>query len=90
MSHVFRGVVMKETVSVEEARRRFAQLPRGAREGRSYVITAHGRPVAEIVPASIPDRTRGAARTQLLARLRAQSAVDAGRWTRDELYADAT
>ena len=31
-----------------------------------------------------------AARARLLARLRAQPAVDIGRWTRDELYADAT
>ncbi|MGE0117262.1 MAG: type II toxin-antitoxin system Phd/YefM family antitoxin [Dongiaceae bacterium] len=52
---------MKETVSVSEARGRFAQLLRGVRDGRSYVVTAHGRPVAQIVPASMPDRARAAA-----------------------------
>jgi hypothetical protein len=35
-------------------------------------------------------RLRFAARARLLARLRAQPAIDVGRWTRDELYADAT
>jgi prevent-host-death family protein len=81
---------MKETVSVAEARRRFAQLLRGVRDGRSYVVTVHGRPVAQIVPASMPERTRAAAHACLLARLRAQPAVEVARWTRDELYPDAT
>ena len=71
---------MKETISVAEARRRFAQLLRGVRDGRSYVVTVHGR----------PDRTRAAAHARLLARLRAQPAIEVARWTRDELYPDAT
>jgi prevent-host-death family protein len=81
---------MKDTVSVAEARQRFAQLLRGVRDGRSYVVTVHGRPVAQIVPVRMPDRTRAAAHACLFARLRAQPTVDAGRWTRDELYPDAT
>jgi prevent-host-death family protein len=79
---------MDRIVSAAEANRRFSQLLRAVREGRSYVVTAHGRPVAKIVPAGIRDRTAATARDTLLNRLRDQRASDAGRWTRDELYAD--
>ncbi len=79
---------MDEVVSAAEANRRFSRLLRNVREGRSYVVTAHGRPVARIVPAGPKDRTAEGARTALIARLRGQPAVDVGPWTRDELYAD--
>jgi prevent-host-death family protein len=80
---------MDEVVSAAEANRRFSRLLRMVREGRSYVVTAHGRPVAKIVPAGASDRTMASARAALLDRLRAQPVVDAGRWTREELYVDA-
>jgi prevent-host-death family protein len=80
---------MEKVVSAAEANRRFSQLLRTVREGRSYVVTAHGRPVAKIIPADGQDRTRAGARAALLDRLRAEPAVDVGRWTREELYADA-
>ncbi len=79
---------MEEIVSAAEANRRFSQLLRTVREGRSYVVTAHGRPVAKIVPVGRQDRTTAGARAALLARLGAQPVIDVGRWTRDELYAD--
>lgn len=79
---------MDEVVSAAEANRRFSQLLRTVREGRSYVVTAHGRPVARIIPAGAEDRTAEGARAALIARLRSQRAVDIGPWTRDELYAD--
>lgn len=80
---------MEEVVSAADANRRFSQLLRTVREGRSYVVTAHGKPVAKIVPAGGHDRTRAGARAALLDRLRAEPVVDVGRWTREELYADA-
>jgi antitoxin (DNA-binding transcriptional repressor) of toxin-antitoxin stability system len=56
------------------------------REGRSFVITSHGRPVARLVPVDAGDRTTRRARSLLVERLRQQSVTDIGRWTRDELY----
>ncbi|WP_296745631.1 type II toxin-antitoxin system Phd/YefM family antitoxin [Mesorhizobium sp.] len=78
---------MDETVSAADANRRFSHILREVREGHSYVVTSHGRPVARIVPAGdegVASRSRAA----LLQRLERQIVVDAGRWTRDELYED--
>ena len=79
---------MDETISAAEANRRFSQLLRTVREGRSYVVTAHGRPVARIVPLSERDIEAERAKQALLARLEAEPVVDIGHWTRDELYDD--
>jgi prevent-host-death family protein len=79
---------MDKVVSAAEANRRFSQLLRSVRDGDSYVVTAHGRPVARIVPISDSDRVQDAARVALLEHLRAQKPVHAGKWTRDELYED--
>jgi antitoxin (DNA-binding transcriptional repressor) of toxin-antitoxin stability system len=49
-------------------------------------VTAHGKPIARIVPCTQADAARAAARSALLQRLAAQPAIDIGRWTRDELY----
>jgi antitoxin (DNA-binding transcriptional repressor) of toxin-antitoxin stability system len=59
------------------------------KKGRSVIVTSHGKPVARITPMAEDERTVGNARAALLARLRKERAVDAGRWTRDELYDDA-
>jgi prevent-host-death family protein len=75
-----------ETVSAAEANRRFSSILRGVRDGCSYTITSHGRPVARLVPPV--ERTTVAARDLLLARLAAQPAIEIGRWTRDALYED--
>ena len=79
---------MDETVSAADANRRFSLLLRGVREGHSYVVTSHGRPVARIVPADTRESAVSGARAALLSRLERQPVVDAGRWTRDELYDD--
>ncbi len=79
---------MEEAVSAADANRRFSLLLRGVREGRSYVVTSHGRPVARLVPAGLRDDAERRARTTLLARLESERAANAGRWTRDELYED--
>ena len=80
----------EETVSAAEANRRFSRLLRGVREGRSYVVTAHGRPIARLVPAvegtTEERRVREAALRALLDRVAKQPVIDIGRWTRDELY----
>ena len=46
---------MEEAVSAADANRRFSLLLRGVREGRSYVVTSHGKPVARLIPAGKHD-----------------------------------
>ncbi|MCO5121136.1 MAG: type II toxin-antitoxin system prevent-host-death family antitoxin [Burkholderiaceae bacterium] len=79
---------MEEAVSAAEANRKFSLILRGVREGHSYVVTSHGRPVARIVPADRRESIVAGARTALLSRLERQPVLNAGRWTRDELYED--
>ena len=79
---------MDEPVSAADANRSFSRILRGVRDGQSYVLTSHGRPVARIVPAEQEGRVASRAKSALLARLRSQPAVEIGRWTRDELYDD--
>lgn len=77
---------MDQAISSAEANRAFSKILRNVRDGQSYVVTAHGKPVARIVPYSEADASRVAARAALLLRLDQQPATDVGRWTRDELY----
>ena len=77
---------MDEFVSAAEANRSFSRLLRNVREGHSYTVTSHGRPVAHIVPARTQDAAKDAAWAKLLKRLETQPALNAGKWTRDELY----
>ena len=79
---------MEEAVSAADANRRFSLLLRGVREGRSYVVTSHGKPVARLIPAGRRDEAAKSARATLLSRLEKQPVLNAGRWTRDELYED--
>lgn len=80
--------MMEEAVSAANANRKFSVLLRGVREGRSYVVTSHGQPIARLIPATRDDEVFVAARSELLARLESQPVVNAGLWTRDELYED--
>jgi len=77
---------MDHSISAADANRNFSRLLREVRDGRSYVVTAHGRPVARIVPCQPADLSREAARSALLRRLTRQTAVDIGSWTRESLY----
>jgi len=79
---------MEEAISAADANRGFSRLLRGVRQGHSYVVTSHGRPVARLVPAGEHDDVAVSARSALLLRLERQPVADAGRWTRDELYDD--
>jgi prevent-host-death family protein len=60
---------MDKLVSAAEANRRFSRILREVGEGRSYVVTSHGRPVARIVPAVSDGRLAAAAKALLMARL---------------------
>jgi prevent-host-death family protein len=79
---------MEKAVSAANANRRFSALLRAVREGYSYVVTSHGRAVAKIVPIQKNGGVTRGARAALLNRLRSESVVRVGRWSRDELYED--
>jgi prevent-host-death family protein len=80
---------MDKTVSAADANRKFSELLRVVKKGRSVVVTSHGKPVAKIMPIVEDERAAEVARSTLFARLRRERVVKAGRWTRDELYDDA-
>ena len=77
---------MDRTMSAAKANRSFSRLLREVREGTSYVVTVHGKPVARITPCNAADATRAAAQAALFKRLRSQPIHDVGHWTRDELH----
>lgn len=77
---------MDETISAADANREFSRLLREVRDGNSFVVTSHGRPVARVVPAAEPAQAARAAKQILLERLRRQAPANAGRWSREELY----
>jgi prevent-host-death family protein len=79
---------MAKTVSAAEANRQFSRLLREVGDGQSYVVTNHGKPVAQITPVTNHGKVAASARNVLLARLRTQRPVNAERWSRDELYED--
>ena len=79
---------MEQPISAADANRRFSLLLRGVREGRSYVVTSHGKPVARLVPVGKHAAVATGARSALLSRLEKQPLVRAGRWMREELYED--
>jgi prevent-host-death family protein len=77
---------MDRAVSAGDANRRFSELLRSVKKGRSVIVTSHGTPVARITPIIEDERAAAAARSALFARLRRGHPVNVGRWTRDELY----
>jgi prevent-host-death family protein len=79
---------MERAVTAADANRKFSSILRTVRNGKSYVVTVHGKPVAKILPVSEGEQKRTAARAALFARLETQPAINAGRWTRDELHDD--
>jgi prevent-host-death family protein len=82
---------MEDKIAAADANRRFSELLRAVQKGRSVVVTSHGKPVAKITPVIRDDRATEAARSALFARLKSERVVKSGRrWTRDELYDDAT
>jgi prevent-host-death family protein len=74
------------SITAAEANRGFSHLLREVREGRRFVVTSHGRPVARLVPFEAATNSRQSARAALFDRLDRQATADIGRWSRDELY----
>ena len=79
---------MEKAVCASDANRHFSELLRTVREGGSYIVTSHGRAVAKIVPIQKNGGVTRGARAALVNRLRSESVVRVGRWSRDELYED--
>lgn len=77
---------MDKAVSAADANRRFSELLRAVKKGKSIIVTSHGNAVAKIMPVVEDERAAAVARSALFARLRAERATKTGRWTRDELY----
>jgi len=81
---------MDKRVSAANANRKFSELLRGVRKGKTYIVTSHGRAVAKLSPSESSDRGIAEAHAILLARLKSQSAAKGAkarrRWTRVELY----
>jgi prevent-host-death family protein len=77
---------MEKAISAADANRKFSKLLREVREGQSYVVTSHGRPVARIAP--VTEQRNSTAKAALLAHLEARPVRrhPIGRWKRDELY----
>ncbi len=81
---------MRESISAADANRQFSKILRAVAAGESFIVTSHGRPVARICPVNQDEQQiqvqQNAALDRLLDRLKQQPAVNAGKWTRDELY----
>jgi len=77
---------MEKTISAANANRKFSRVLREVREGRSYVVTSHGRPVARIAPVKDEYASREHAWAALSRRLKSERVVNIGRWTRNDLY----
>jgi prevent-host-death family protein len=80
---------MDKVFTAADANRRFSELLRTVKKGRSVIVTSHGKPVAKITPIADDERAAEGGRAALFTRLQRERAVSVGRWTRDELYDDA-
>lgn len=79
---------MEKTVSAADANRKFSELLRMVREGHSYLVTSHGKPIARIVPIGRNSLVEPSARRTLIRRLQSEPVAKIGRWRREELYED--
>jgi prevent-host-death family protein len=76
---------MERSISAREANQHFSRILGEVRDGKSFVVTSHGKAVAKIEPIE-GNAPAAAAREVLFARLRAQQPVEIGKWSRDEIY----
>jgi prevent-host-death family protein len=65
---------MAESITLREANQRFARLIRAVEEGREFIVTRRGNPVARIVPAVRDRRTLTPEQEAALADLEALAA----------------
>jgi prevent-host-death family protein len=77
---------MSTSITAANANREFSAMLRNVRNGTTYVVTSHGRPVARVVPFTEGAAVGQRARKTLFARLAKAAVTDVGSWTRDELY----
>ncbi len=78
---------MNIIVSAANANRKFSELLRGVREGKTYTVTSHGRPVAKIISMDLatPAEDRSGAFRHFLGELAKRPALNLPRITRDEM-----
>jgi prevent-host-death family protein len=79
---------MEKAISAADANRKFSQVLREVKGGRSFVVTSYGRPVARIVPVGREEGRIAESKgwKVLTKRLRNKPVIDIGDWTREELY----
>ena len=77
---------MGKSISAAQANREFSSVLRRVRQGQSFVVTSHGRPVARIVPVAAGETVARSATAALFERLTSGKVQQIGRWSRDDLY----
>ncbi len=75
-----------KSVTAAEANRQFSRMLREVSQGESFTVVSRGKPVATLSAAQSATLEQEAAKSSLLARLRAQEASGRRDWNRDELY----
>ena len=78
---------MNKMITASEANRQFSTLLQDVKAGESYAITSHGKVVARLVPAGVPeDAERRKAWDRWMRRLERQTPKNLGSWSREEGY----
>lgn len=77
---------MNASITATEANRQFSAILRGVAQGKTFVVTSHGRPIAQIGPPAPEHRDWDGDHRRFIERLRDQPTRYIGTWTRDELY----
>lgn len=84
---------MEKTITAREANQRFARVLREAEEGRAFVVTRHGRPVARITPVEQPGKRvlppeKQRVLDRMIKRMRRGWKLNIGKFDRDSIYDD--
>ncbi|MDO4683974.1 MAG: type II toxin-antitoxin system prevent-host-death family antitoxin [Lautropia sp.] len=79
---------MDKSISASEANRHFSRLLRNVLAGDRYVITSHGRPVAQVTPVTDDTVASANRKAAFLEQLAAKPVIQADAWKRDDLYDD--
>lgn len=75
------------TVTARDANQRFSELLGAVeREGKGFLVTKRGRPVARIVPVADADEVLARRRAALADLFATARPLGVGSWTRDELH----
>ena len=79
---------MSDTITIDRAHFDIDEIFDGLSQGKSIVLTKDGEPVGRIEPTPKGKARQPEAVERLLARLEAQPVMNAGPWTREEMYED--